>query len=1064
MKQIFNWKLLSSKSGSKLIQLKMKTTLICMLLSVLTMSANENFETEETSTNSENLELVQKTISGTVTDATGNLLPGVNILIEGTTTGAQTDFDGNFTISASEGDVLVFSFMGMKTFKQTVGSQAIYNISMEDDANALDEVVVVGYGTQKKVNLTGSIASITFKEEVNQPVSNSAQLLYGKFSGVQLTQTSGSPGADGSSIVIRGIGTFGASNPLVVIDNMQYDSLDAFNNLAPSDIESVTVLKDASASAIYGARGANGVILVTTKKGKVDKFVMSYNYYYGMQDATIVPDFLGSYDYANLINEKFENEDGVGFDPRYTADQIEAIRTGSLPDQFADTNWAEEVLRTAPIQNHYLSFSGGSEKTTYRISLGFLNQESIIKSKFESKRYNLGININSQLKDWLTLSSNTNTFWTNLVGPSGGQSALTGDNGIIYQFQRSAPTIPAYYSNGEYGIVDGAYEGANASFQTNNPLRRGYLGNYEQDHINISQRIGLSFKFHENLTFETSGSANVIFKNTSNFSPTQLENDWAGNTVITSPLNTLNNIVNFNYRLLNENILRYKKSIGDDHNIGALLGHSATYYKNDGFTGQLSGFPTDNLEEFNGGGVVDPAVTGGASEESYQSFFGRINYNYSGKYLVEFNIRRDGSSKFGSDNRYGTFPSASAGWNIYKENFFSNVEFINKLKLRASWGISGNDRIGNYIYEQSYNSGIDYVLGDNTTVGGVAVTSLANPYIKWEETEQYDIGLDASIFKNKIEITTDYFKRNSSDVLYGNFPVPATIGVTNLAAQNAASMVNEGLEFSVNYRDNSGDFNYSAGFNVTKFLNNEVTGLGSGGEETIGGINIIRIGEPFKAYYGYKAIGVFQDYNEIVNSPTQFGNTQTGPGDLKYADISGPEGVPDGKVDADDRTIIGNPHADLLINFNGSVEYKGLDFNFMFQGVNGVDRLLMGNGNLPINDNRSNVLSYWIDRWTPEAPSANLPRVGGQNNAVVSSFYIQDASYLRLKNIELGYTLPKDISQKIKMDKLRLFVGGQNLLTFTGLEHFDPERANGNSSNRGAPLYKTITFGLNVKF
>ena len=341
---------------------------------------------------------------------------------------------------------------------------------------------------------------------------------------------------------------------------------------------------------------------------------------------------------------------------------------------------------------------------------------------------------------------------------------------------------------------------------------------------------------------------------------------------------------------------------------------------------------------------------------------------------------------------------------------------------------------------------------------------MANPYIKWEETEQYDIGLDASIFKNKIEITTDYFKRNSSDVLYGNFPVPATIGVTNLAAQNAASMVNEGLEFSVNYRDNSGDFNYSAGFNVTKFLNNEVTGLGSGGEETIGGINIIRIGEPFKAYYGYKAIGVFQDYNEIVNSPTQFGNTQTGPGDLKYADISGPEGVPDGKVDADDRTIIGNPHADLLINFNGSVEYKGLDFNFMFQGVNGVDRLLMGHGNLPINDNRSNVLSYWIDRWTPEAPSANLPRGGGQNNAVVSSFYIQDASYLRLKNIELGYTLPKDISQKIKMDKLRLFVGGQNLLTFTGLEHFDPERANGNSSNRGAPLYKTITFGVNVKF
>ena len=503
--------------------------------------------------------------------------------------------------------------------------------------------------------------------------------------------------------------------------------------------------------------------------------------------------------------------------------------------------------------------------------------------------------------------------------------------------------------------------------------------------------------------------------------------------------------------------MKYKRSINDVHHFNLLLGHSISYFKTDGFSGSLAGFPTDNLEEFNGGGVTDPAVSGSASEQSYQSFFGRINYNYDGKYLAEFNLRRDGSSKFNSANRYGTFPSASLGWNISKESFMENVDIINNLKLRASWGISGNDRIGNYIFEQTYNPGLDYLLGDGTIVSGVAITSLANPSIRWEETEQFDIGLDLSLFQNKIEIVADYFKRSSSDILYGNFPIPNTIGVTNLAAQNAASMENSGLELGINYRDNINDVKFSVGGNMTHLINNEVTGLGDGGEETITNTNIISIGNPFRAYYGYKAIGIFQSFDEIANSPTQFGNTNTAPGDIKYADING-----DGSVNQDDRTVIGNPNPKLLLNFNGSVEYKNFDLNFLFQGVSGVDRLLMGNGNLPMQDDRSNALTYWLNRWTPENPSANLPRLGGQNNNLVSTFYIQDASYLRLKNLELGYSIPENIL-KNGIEKLRIFVGAQNLLTFTGLENFDPERGNGNQSNRGAPLYKTITFGINVK-
>ncbi|MFH6768601.1 TonB-dependent receptor [Gaetbulibacter aquiaggeris] len=1005
----------------------------------------------------------QNVITGTVTDNNAQPLPGATILIVNTTKGTTTDFDGAFSLEASQGDILEISFVGFKTNRITIGTSKTYKIALEEDAAQLDEVVVVGYGTQKKVNLTGSVEMVTFKDEINQPVTNAGQLLYGRFTGVQLTQTSGSPGADGSSIVIRGIGTFGGQSPLIVIDNIQYDDLAAFNSLAPSDIESITVLKDAAALSIYGSRAANGVVLVTTRRGEADKFEISYNSYYGVQDVTVKPDFLGSLDYATLMNEKFFNEDGPGFLPRYTPDQIEAIRTGSLPDQFADTNWADAVLRQASIQNHNLSFTGGSEKSTYRLSLGYLGQDAIIKSKFKSERYNLSFNINSKLKEWFTLSSVTNAFWKHNEGPTGGQNAFSGDNGIIYSFQRAAPTIPLFYSNGEYGVVDGAWLNSNPSFLTQNALRRGYLGNFESDNINVSQRIGATIKLSKNLTFETSGSANIIYSNTSDFSPRQLQNSYDGDLVIQGLLNNLDNSTNFEYTLLNENILRFNKSFNKAHNFGALLGYSATYIKNDGFSGTLSGFPTDNIEEFNGGGIINPAVSGGAYEDTWQSFFGRVNYNYKEKYLAEFNLRRDGSSRFGPDNAYGNFPSASAGWRVSKEKFMEKLDFINNFKIRASWGITGNDRIGRNIWEQTYNPDQDYVLGNDTNVVGVAITSLANPTIRWEETEQYDIGLDISLFNNKVEFVADYFNRNSNDILYTNFPIPNTLGISNLGAQNAASMVNRGLELGLNYRGNVGEAKFSLGANVTKFIKAEVTGLGEGGEETISGIDIIRIGAPYRAYFGYQAIGVFQSVAEIADSPTQFGNANTGPGDFKYADISGPDGVPDGVVDADDRTIIGNPNPDILVNFNGAIEYKGFDLNVLFQGVSGVDRLLMGNGNLPMADDRSNVLSYWINRWTPENPSNNLPRIGGEDNTRVSSFYVQDASYLRVKSLELGYSLPQDVLDKLNITKLRVFIGGQNLFTFTGLEYFDPEGGSGSQSNRNAPLYKTITFGLNLK-
>jgi TonB-linked SusC/RagA family outer membrane protein len=593
---------------------------------------------------------------------------------------------------------------------------------------------------------------------------------------------------------------------------------------------------------------------------------------------------------------------------------------------------------------------------------------------------------------------------------------------------------------------------------TQNPLRQGFFGDFQNDVINLSQRVALNFKLSKNLSFETSGSINVIYNQSSNFRPTVRLADWEDNTVSQNEQNSLSNSTNLQYRLLQENILRYNLDLDDKNSFNFLAGHTAMYFKSDGFNASLSGFPTNNLFEFGAGGITDPSVGGGAFEEALQSFFGRVNYSYDGKYLAEFNVRRDGSSKFGRDFRYGTFPSASVGWRVSQEDFMQKFDFISDLKLRGSWGLSGNDRVGNYIFAQNYNPNLDYLLGDNAVVG-VGITNLANPLIRWEQTEQYNFGIDLSLFKNRLEIIADYFTRESTDILYSNFPVPSTIGISNISARNSASMINRGLEFGANFRGNAGELKYSFGGNFTRLFINEVTDLGENSVETITIDNIIRVGEPFRAYYGYVADGIFSDFGEVADHPTQFGNALSGPGDIRYVDVN-----EDGVIDQDDRTVIGDPNPDWLVNFNASFEYKNFDMSMLFQGVVGVDRLFMGNGNLPMQDDRSNVLDFWLDRWTPENPNSSLPRVGGQENTRVSTFYIEDASYLRLKNLEIGYSLPKSFIKRFKMSKFRIFFGGQNLLTFTGLENFDPEGGTGRFSNRNVPLYKVYTVGLNAKF
>ncbi|TAD85778.1 MAG: TonB-dependent receptor [Bacteroidetes bacterium] len=976
-----------------------------------------------------------------------------------------SDVDGKFSFTVGDAKTVRITCVGFTPFEQALGDAKILSIKLEATSITMEDVVVVGYTTQKKVNLTGSVQTVRFADAVNQPVTNSAQLLYGKVTGVQLTQGSGLPGSDASSILIRGQGTFGNSTPLVVIDNIQYTGLTEFNNLAPTDIETISVLKDASAAAIYGARGANGVILVTTKRGKSGKPTVDYNNYFGFQQVTVVPEYLNGLDYALLFNEKLRNTTPNNPVERYRPSDIEAIRNGTAPDRFANTNWADEILRNAPIQQHYLAFSGGSENTSYRVSAGFLTQDAVVKGKFKNDRYTLGVNLNTKATKWLAFDFNSNTFWARFSGPSGGPGAITGETGIINQFQRSQPTVPAFYPNGNFGFADGAYLYPNqSSLRINNPLWRGQFGNYENDNINTSNRFAATVTFLKNFSFEVSGAANINTNNTSNFSPTRVDLDWENRVIIQDLLNTLNNNYSIFYRLQNENILKYQKQLGK-HKINALAGYSAIYDRSDGFSGSLQGFPSNALEEFDAGGVVNPAVNGSANEATLQSYFGRVNYSFDDKYLFEANVRRDGSSRFGSNFRSGTFPSFSAGWNVDREKFMQNLKFISSLKLRGSWGLSGNDRIGNYLYNQNVSSNnIDYTVGNDLVVGGVALTILANPNVKWEETAQYDIGVDLGLFRNKILINADYFRRNTTDILYSNFPLPSTIGVTALAARNAAAMLNEGVELNVAYQTRIGDLKMTLSGNVTWMADNEVTNLGLSARETISGNTIIRIGQPLNAFYGFRKIGIFQNAAEVAAAPRQFGSTITAPGDIRYADVSGPAGKPDGIVDANDRVVIGNPYPRWIYGFNASFDFKGFDLNAVFQGVGKLDRILNSNGQLPLEGDRNNALSYWINRWTPTNPSTTLPRLGGINNAQISTFYVEDVSYLRLRNIELGYALPASIGKKIGIQKLRVFVSGQNILTFTKQKNFDPERSAGGATDQLVPIYKVFTTGINLKF
>ena len=997
----------------------------------------------------------QQTITGTVDDQEGEALPGVTVVVKGTTQGTVTNANGGYSIGVPSGETtLVFSFVGMKTIEEPVDGRTTINVTMESQAIGVDEVVVVGYGTQKKANLTGAVSSVDFSDLETRPAANTSTLLQGQMSGVQVSTFRNQPGEDNPQIRVRGVGTLNSgSNPLVIVDGVE----SSLSDIPASDIESVSVLKDAASAAIYGVRAANGVILVTTKRGSGQaKPLVNLKQSFSWQQALVKPDLVDSWDWAKIMNLNLTEQDQ---DPLYTDAHIQAMKDGSQPDYWANTDWFDEVFSIAPMNTTYLSASGAKEDVRYMASLEYLDQDGIMLGT-GLKRYNFRSNIDIDVTDRILFGMNLSGNKRDITETLASASSSGSDNDLNYSIRRFArPTVPVKYSNGEWGQVDGLYyEPGSTVGSSRNVVELAQLGENINEIYNFQGKIFAEIEFIKNLKYRPSFSYVYNSNIRSRFSPTNKSYDAEGNVISESVHNTLMNNNKTWKRYQVDNLLTYDYTIGS-HSVDVLLGQSAQMYRTDFFQASVEDFPNNNIHELDGG-INNKDVAGRASELSLDSYFGRLNYNYEDKYLAEFNYRYDGTSRFHPDQRWGGFPSFSLGWVPSNESFLSNLGPVSFLKLRGSWGQLGNQNIGGsyYPYTQNISTGQNYLWGDYIAPG-VAVTSLANQNLTWETTTITDIGMDLNLFRNKIQIVADWFDKTSTDILI-RLPIPATMGNVAAPYQNVGEVNNKGWEVAVNYQDVFGKVRVYGGFNLSH-IKNEVIDYG-GIESSISNNAITIEGEAIGSYYAYVAEGYYQTQEELDNAPQQFGRPLR-LGDVKYKDISGPDGVPDGQITADyDRQIIGTPFPDLQYSFNLGASYKGFDVYAFFQGIEGIDRYHWINTEA---NGQGSFTKIALDYWTEDNRNAPTPRWGNlTNNTAWSSFWLKDASYLRLKNLEVGYTLPSNLTDKVNMNKARIYFSGINLLTWTELDDYDPEKLTGDNRNRDYPKAKVYSVGINVTF
>ena len=981
-----------------------------------------------------NIEILieERPIKGRVVDSNGQGIPGATVLVQGTNIGTATDIDGNFSFEVPENAVLIFSFIGYQQQVVSVGNRSEIEVTMTEDLSSLDEVVVVGYGTQKKVNLTGAVSSITSKEIVNQPVGQTSMALQGIAPGVTVTQRSGQPGSDGGSIRIRGVGTLGDSNPLVMVDGIET----SLNNVDPNEIESISILKDASSAAIYGARAANGVVLITTKRG-IEGVRVNYNMYAGFQVPTQLPEIVGAIDHMEMANEAFTN---VGNDPQYTDEFIEAYKAGMPSDQYPDTDWQEITMsNVAFMQNHNLSINAGSEKSKLFASVSYLDQEGIIPNT-SFNRFNLRLNSDINVSERLTLSTDIFLRRAFQKQPSSGTS-------YVFHWMRRIPSNEVgILSNGRYG------EGWNGD----HPLARAKDGGLNtNESLDAILNFRLNYKISEGLNAEVMYAPkfwNPHSKVFSNITQTYAR-DGVTPTHFVPQRNSLSESYTREWYNNLRAIVTYDKTFNQVHTIGVTAGYQQEDQTNAWISAYREVFPLPQYEQINAGNRANERTGGAASHWALQSVFGRVTYNFDERYLLEGNVRRDASSRFAEGNRSGVFPSFSAGWRVSEESFMQPYSgIIDQLKLRASWGQLGNQNIGLYPFAAFMSLGggsQDYTFnGENSP--GAALNSMANSSIKWETTETTDIGLDFNLW-GKLDVSADYYIRRTKDILLA-LNIPQTLGLS-APFQNAGEVLNKGYDLMVNYRNKVGELNYSIMVNYSD-VRNEIIDM-RGIENT--GLTVNREGYPIGSFFGYVDQGLFQTQEEVDNHADQFGNIA--PGDIKYKDID-----EDGMINDRDLAVIGSPIPRHTFGLRVSADYKGFDLSVFLQGVGKADGYMYGQGIMPFYLGGT-VQEQHKDRWTPTNTDAAYPRLAWNqtNNEQNSSFWMRNAAYLRGQNIQVGYTFSETVLSKLNIRGLRMYLSGRNVFTVHDFyEGYDPEAP---VSNGGwYPQMATYTMGLNVNF
>lgn len=986
----------------------------------------------------------QVTVTGTVTDAAGEALIGVNVLVKGSSTGTITDLDGQYSLEVPGSDaVLVFSYTGYQNYEVAVGSQSVIDVTLEEGVS-LDEVVVVGYSTQKKANLTGAVTAVGTKELKDRPLTSAATALQGAAPGVFINQNSGQPGRDNVLIRIRGVGTLNNANPLVLVDGIEAP----ISNLNPDDIESITVLKDAASAAIYGSRAANGVVLVTTKRGTGQEGVsFNYNGYYGISEAIRLPDIVdNSATYAELWNEANTN---FGGEPRFTEQQIADFRANG-----PNTNMFDQMFDRAPIQQHNLSVSGNSEKTNYRYSFGFLDQDGVVpKAGFQ--RYSTRFNLDTRVIDGLQIGVNLALTRGDRTGASDDLTA-GGDESIIAWMSRTMPIDEVKNSDG-------------VLVRPNNGLVNAFINNERRDFNRIDNDIlGSTYAEYEVFDgFKLKGTAAINYRHWyQGFTNKSLTTaDPLTNELSTDPA-TARSASRGTWNSLNVTTwlqATYEKTFGQ-HYFKFLGGFNQETSRSENFGGGRQAFISNNILTLNAGDPSTASNYEGATHWALQSYFGRLNYVLSDKYLFEANVRYDGSSRFKND-KWGVFPSFSAGWIISEEPFF-NFRIIDFLKIRGSWGQLGNQNIGNFAYARNLSLTQNYNFG-GSIAQGVAQTSLGNPDLRWEATTSSNIGINLHMFNAKLQIEADYFTRLTEDILF-NVPVP---NITGFGSQilNSAEVENKGWELSATYREKVGDWTFSVGGNVTN-VKNEVLKLNKTLQEgevdrQISGYTVLQPGSPINAFFGYNATGIFRSQAEFDAAPDHSGiNPLYGVGDVGLEDLNG-----DGVIGPDDRQVIGNQQPEWIYGLNLSVGYKGFELSALVQGAANYYTYGWSHIFWPF-DNSHAVDARWLDRFTPENTDASMPRIflggdGWPSTSVNNSFWLLDRTHIRLRNVQLSYTFPESIVGSTFMRDLRLYINGQNLLTITDFPFFDPEReAGAQRASSSFPNLAIISAGASLNF